>query len=187
MRTRPFSFLLSGTALVLLLACGGTPQNTPRDSGPEYVNPTTTGWALVKNTSLSTGRHIVLDLVGPAGASGLGVALNLDLGTDAAKATWAPVKPSNQELVANLSYDLGSGSQAIKASSSGGVLRLGVFSKGLSAPLTPYSAPLLQVALDLSDGLKSGDTVKVIPTLADELSAGGVRPIGLAIGTIQAK
>lgn len=175
-------------SLALLLACGGSSHHDSApapDPGPNYTNPAGTGWRLVKNTNLSTGKHLVLDLMGPTGGSGLGVALNLDLGPDAAKAAWAPVTPGGTDLVKNVGYDLGSGSQALKAVVSGGVLKLGDFSKGLSAPPTRYTAPLLQVALDLQDGLKAGDTVTITATRADELSIDGVRPVALAIGTIQ--
>ncbi|HJW34986.1 MAG TPA: hypothetical protein VJ505_16675, partial [Holophagaceae bacterium] len=174
----------------LLVACGGSSGSRPaasQDPGPNYTNPSATGWRLVKNTDLSTGKHLVLDLVGPTGGSGLGVALNLDLGPDAAKAAWAPVTAGGTDLVKNLGYDLGSGSQAFKAAVSGGVLKLGVFSKGLSVPPARYDRPLLCVALDLKDGLKAGDTVTIATTRADELSLDGVRPIALATGSIQVK
>jgi hypothetical protein len=175
-------------SLALLLACGGSSKSSPApDPGPDYTSPTVTGWRLVKNTDLSTGKHLVLDLMGPSGSSGLGVALNLDLGASAAKAAWAPVSSSDTALVKNVGYDLGTGSPALKATVSGGVLKLGVFSKGLSAAPARYNAPLLRVALDLKDGLKAGDTVNIATTRADELSIDGVRPIALATGSIQVK
>lgn len=185
---RILSTICIPASLALLLACGGSSHSSPvPDPGPSYTSPTASGWRLVKNTDLSTGKHLVLDLVGPTGGSGLGVALNLDLGQSAAKAAWAPVSSSDTALVKNVGYDLGAGSHAFKATVSGGVLMLGVFSKGLSAPPVRYNAPLLQVALDLKDGLKAGDTVNIATTRADELSADGVRPIALAIGSIQVK
>ena len=188
MRTYSSNFLfLAPAVLALCLACGGTKQGSQPDPGPNYTNPTTTGWCLVKNTPLSSGRHLVLDLVGPSGGSGLGVALNLDLGRDSDKASWAKVLPSDPDFMKNVSYDLGAGSQAIKAVVSNGVLRLGAFGKGLSTHPTPYTAPLIRVALDLKEGLKAGDTVTITPLLADELSPEGVRPIAVAIGSIQAK
>jgi hypothetical protein len=188
MRTSSSNFLfLAPAALALCLACGGANHRNQPDPGPNYTNPSTTGWCLVKNVPLSTGRHLVLDLMGPAGGSGLGVALNLDLGRDSEKANWAPVLPTDLDFVKNLSYDLGSGSHAIKAVASNGVLRLGVFSKGLSTHPRPYTAPLVRVALDLKEGLKAGDQVTITPLLADELSPEGVRPIAVAIGSIQAK
>jgi hypothetical protein len=178
-------------SMALLLACGGSNNNSSSepapDPGPNYTNPVGTGWRLMKNMDLSTGKHLVLDLVGPADGTGLGVALNLDLGPDAAKAVWAPVSATDTALVKNVAYDLGTGSQAFKATVSGSVLKLGVFSKGLSAPPARYTAPLLRVALDLKDGLKAGDTVTIATTRADELSINGVRPVALAIGSIQVK
>jgi len=188
MRSISFKFLFLAPALLTLcLACGGANHVNQPDPGPNYTNPTTTGWCLQKNTSLSTGRHLVLDLVGPSGGSGLGVALSLDLGRDANKASWASVHTTDSDFVKNVSYDLGSGSHALKAAVSSGVLRLGVFSKGLSAHPTPYTAPLVRIALDLKEGLKAGDTVTIAPLLADELSPEGVRPIAVAIGSIQVK
>jgi len=181
-----FPLLVPGV-LALCLACGGANHGNQQDPGPNYTNPSTKGWCLVKNAPLSAGRHLVLDLMGPSGGSGLGVALNLDLGRDSDKASWAPVLPTHPELVENASYDLGSGSHAIKAAASNGVLRLGIFSKGLSAHPTPYTAPLIRVALDLKEGLKAGETVTITLLLADELSPEGVRPIAVAIGSIQVK
>lgn len=179
-------------SLALLLACGGSSHHDAAavpapDPGPNYTDPTATGWRLMKNTELSTGKHLVLDLMGPTGGAGLGVALNLDLGPDAPKAAWAPVTSGGTDLVKNVAYDLGSGSQAFKATVSGGVLKLGVFSKGLSASPARYTAPLLRVALDLKEGLKAGDTVTIATTRADELSSDGVRPIALATGSIRVK
>lgn len=179
--------LIAFTLLLGAGCAGGHHDSAPVDSGPRYVNPSTTGWSLRKNDGLSSGRHLVLDLVGPSGGAGLGVALNLDLGQDARKADWALVNPSDSDLVKNLSYNLGSGSHAQKAVISGGVLRLGVFCKGTHASPVVYNAPLLSIALNLKEGLPPGDTIVVTPVRADELTSGGVRPITVAIGPIRAK
>jgi hypothetical protein len=177
--------MLAPGALLLCLACGGSSHEPLPDPGPAYANPATTGWCLKKNLPLSSGRHLVLDLVGPSGGSGLGIAMNLDLGRDTAKASWTPVLPVDSSFVQNAKFDLGPGTPALKASVTDGVLRLGVFSKGPSARPTPYSAPLIRIALDLKEGLKPGETVTITSLLADELVPEGVRPIAVAIGSIQ--
>lgn len=176
---------LAPAALTLLVACGGAHHDTAKDPGPDYANPVTPGWSFQKNLPLSSGRHLVLDLVGPANQSGLGVALTLDLGTDAGKATWAPVQPGDPNLVKNLAFDLGHGSHALKASAKGGLLQLGVFAKNRVTTL--YGPPLIQIALDLKEDLKAGDTISLVSRRANELTPAGVRPIAIAVNPVQAK
>ena len=143
--------------LFLLSACGGgggssaptpTPVPTPTwATSLAYTDPPATGFRLVKNTSLSTPSHLVLDLAGPSGQNAQG--LSFILTADAGKVQWT-TPPSASGLVQNLAFSLGSGTPALVGKDiGGGILQGAAFQKAGSQPL---GQPLLRVCLDLKPG-----------------------------------
>lgn len=183
--------------LALLVHCGGGNKS----AGPApvkatrlvYSEPGSGTYFLKKNVRMSTPpNHLVLELWGPAEATGSGVSATFTV--DATKAAWAPVTPLDtlNPLVANGEvFDLGSGTPILKAKVSGGTLIVTAAEKGLASPKA-LNGPLLRVALDLAPGadLLSGTT---IPLAADALKchvllADGNRPaITVGTGTLTAQ
>jgi hypothetical protein len=148
-----------------------------------YEDPASTGWRLVKNAA-STQAHLVLDLVGPAGTTGKGVALTLN--TNPGLAGWAKVAPADTELIANLAFPVGTAPALLKGVSKNGTLVSGVFQKGGAA--VDVSVPVASVALDFAGASSvSGTAVPVSVVKAEALDASGVlAPISVAVGTIKA-
>ncbi|GMT96846.1 hypothetical protein KH5H1_09650 [Corallococcus caeni] len=147
----------------------------------KYVDPTGTGWRLVRNATLSTGNTLVLDLVGPAGQSGRGA--DLTLGLDAATASWSTVDGS--EYVANGGYDLGAAPRLLKSAVKGSTLSVGVYQKG--APAHAYNGALLSVALTVNATAQTpaGSVVPLNVLKAHALPASGsLQVINVAVGTI---
>jgi len=138
----------------------------------------------VGNAALSTPSKLVLDLVGPAGQGGQGVAFILQ--ADGMKASWT--QPSSTSgLVQNLAFDLGSGPVALVGSAKGyGALHGAVFQKSGSVPL---GQPLLRVGLTLNSGTAStGTPIALAFTAGNGLSDGGsITPISIATGTLVAR
>ncbi|MCP3098494.1 hypothetical protein LZ198_06335 [Myxococcus sp. K15C18031901] len=153
----------------------------PVASTVNYVDPTGTGWRLVRNASLSSGDTLVLDLVGPTGQSGRGA--DLTLGLDAATASWSTVDGS--EYVANGGYDLGAAPHLFKSGVKGTTLSVGVYQKG--APARAYDGALLSVALTVTTIAETpaGTAVPLKVIKAHALPASGsLQAIDVAVGTI---
>ncbi|MFP2896411.1 hypothetical protein [Corallococcus sp. 4LFB] len=147
----------------------------------KYVDPTGTGWRLVRNASLSSGNTLVLDLVGPAGQSGRGADLTLAL--DGTTASWSTVDGS--EYVANGGYDLGAAPRLLKSAVKGSTLSVGVYQKG--APAHVYNGALLSVALTVNATAQTpaGSVVPLNVLKAHALPASGsLQVINVAVGTI---
>lgn len=152
-----FRYVASALALGLLVACGGgkTPD-PPKATAPStaarlvYTAPASGTYKLVRNEALSRDTHLVLDLAGPAGATGSGFALFMSL--DSSKATWSKVQDSDTAMVQNGGVlDLGTTlPQILKASvsSDGSQIQAVVSEKG-NAAAKPLNGTLLRVALDL--------------------------------------
>ena len=105
---------------------GGTassPAFTRTASALAYADPTGGAYRLVRNASLSTATHLVLDLLGPAGTSGRGVGFYLS--ADTTKVDWTKVAGSDAQLVQNSAFNLGTGTQLLKAKAAGDVLQPG--------------------------------------------------------------
>ena len=179
-------------ALGLALACGGggggqsQPNPTPTTwaSTLVYTDPVATGFRLVKNPTLSTPTKVVLDLMGPSGQTGQGVAFMLK--TDAALASWTQ-PPGASGLVQNVAFDLGSGTPALVGKDKGsGVLEGAIFQKSGSSAL---GQPLARVSLSLKSGVVPVNaSIPLSFTAGNTLSGTGtVTPITLAVGTLVAK
>lgn len=190
-RTRAF---VACSALLLTLACGGggggggasAPAPTPATPATTltYTDPPGGGYRLVGNAALSTPTKLVLDLVGPTGQGGQGVAFILQ--ADSMKVSWT--QPSDTSgLVQNLAFDLGSGPVALVGSVKGyGALHGAVFQKSGSISL---GRPLLRVGLTLNSGAASAGTpIALTFTAGNGLSDGGsIAPISIATGGLVAR
>jgi hypothetical protein len=157
--------LLLVLALALLLACGGGSNNPPANPAATvatslaYTNPGGS-YQLVRNTTLSTATHLVLDLTGPAApvpARGFGLVLTLGSST---KAAWVPVTAGGSNYLAEGAvFALGSAPRAIvgRTLNGGTDLQLGLFQKGTAVPAATLGAAVLgSVALDLAPGTAPG-------------------------------
>jgi hypothetical protein len=197
MTMTPMNKLLAGSAtlaLAALLACGGGGGSSapPKATGLAYTDPASGTYRLVKNAS-SSGSHLVLDLVGPATGTAVGVSITLI--TDGAKATWVdvPAGGTTQVLMQNgTQFSLGSGTPIQKAKAVGGVLQATVAQKAPTAP-APLDGPLLRVAMDLKPSLTlaqgtvialSADATKC-QVLTDTAST--PTPITVSVGTLTAQ
>jgi len=186
MRTHSMLKPLGLLVLGILTACGGGYTPPPAASaatgtpakGLTYANPTTQGWALVKDDS-STPTQMVLNLVGPPGLKARGVGFNLasdgsvkfhkytdgqylkDLGVFQLKLTapslYTTTYPDFYEPVLMVG--------GVK--NGGKLLTTGIFQKDRAQPAQPVTAPLCQIAIDF-------DTVAT-----GALASGSVIPLNL--------
>ncbi len=158
-----------------LAACGGgdrTDPHLPVQGGATavtpahlaYVDPTSSGWRLVKDAS-STDTRLVLNLVGPAGTQTRGVGFNLKRGLGLAFAAfpngaWAHDTGVYQLKGTNTNWESFAGSEAdpvlfVSAPlKSGDVLSTGIFQKDRTNAAKDSSVPLVQVAVTLADFAK---------------------------------
>lgn len=186
----PGSLLLAG-----LMACGGggggsTPA--PTATALAYADPASGTYQLKKNTALSSGTHLVLDLVGPATGTASGVTLTLN--ADTAKVTWVdvPTGGTTATLVQNgTQFSLGSGTPILKGKASGTALQATVAQKAPTAPASQNGA-LLRVALDLKTtlSLAQGTAISLSAdgTKSQVLDgSGAISPITVSVGTLTAQ
>ncbi|BDU71596.1 hypothetical protein [Mesoterricola silvestris] len=185
--------ILLPVLLGTLLACGGGGggNSTPATaSSLTYADPAAATYLLKKNTALSTSGHLVLELWGPAGATGCGVTAAFTLGGTAA--SWHNVNAADAAgtYVANgTAFDLGAGTPILKAKLTGTSLAATVAEKGTGAPKALDKA-LLRIALDLKTGLAPGATATLTPDAAKckvLLADGTLAPITIAVSGITAQ
>jgi hypothetical protein len=160
----------------------------PVASGLDYANPPGTGWRLLKNKQESTASHLVLDLVGPVGASGRGVDLNLS--ADPAHAGWATVSGADSERVNNRAFSLGNAPQLLKGTVKDNTLLVGVFQKGAATPASPLGGAVLSVALELKADpqLPAGSALPLSVLKAHALLDNGpLGQIDVAVGSLTAE
>lgn len=193
----PGSLLLAG-----LLACGGggggsTPAPTPTATGLAYTDPATGTYLLKQDTALSSGSHLVLDLVGPATGTATGVTLTLS--AEAAKVTWVDVPSggTTATLVQNgTQFTLGTGTpilkgKAVLGNSGTTVLQATVAQKAPTAPAS-QNGVLLRVALDLKSGLGLAQGTAITLTADGTKSqvldgSGAISAITVSVGTLTAR
>ena len=181
-------------ALLLLLGCGGAKQSQDITSSAHapvkagalvYTAPTGAGYQLVKDAS-SSSTHLVLGLVGPAGAQLKGVVLTLN--ADAAKATWSnPGGTVDSYIKEGQVLALGAGTKLMKSQLSGASLQLALFQKGNAAAATLGAQPLLSVALDLKAGATPGPVSLSSATAQILDPTGTTQAITVAVGTLTAQ
>jgi hypothetical protein len=162
-----------------------TITTVPVASGLDYTNPPGTGWRFLKNKQESTAHHLVLDLVGPAGASGRGV--DLTLSADPAHAGWVKVSGADTERVTNRAFSLGGAPQLLKGTVKDNTLLVGVFQKGAATPASPLGGAVLSVALQLKPDpqLPAGSALPLSVLKAHALLDNGpLGQIDVAVGSL---
>lgn len=178
---------LAPLALLTLLACGGggggsTPPPPPPAPKLAYTDPTTGTYRLVRNGALSRDGHLVLNLVGPTGVQGRGLAFTLT--ADAAKVAWAKPETTDAELVAPATFDLGAAPRLFKVKAAGATLQASFAQQGPAVSAKALDATLARVALDLNPGAKGA--VSLTATQAQLLpGAGSPQDIVVTIGSLQ--
>jgi len=188
-------FLSASAALALtgFLACGGggggSSAPPPTATSFSYVDPTTGKYLLKKNTTLSTTTHLVLDLVGPASATGSGVTATFS--TDPTKVAWANVAttdPASTFVQNGTAFNLGAAPQILKGKVTIGTLQVTAAQKGTGSPVS-LNAPLLRIALDLKPSQTAGAiTFSVDNTKCQVLNGTGtIGPMDVSVGTLAAQ
>jgi hypothetical protein len=182
-----FATFLTGTALLLSLACGGGSGgggSTPASKLTYTFTPADTDWRLVKDEAASDATHLYFDLLAPTGASGDGYTLILT--SNAVQASWLKVDGSSYATQsvftpANLKLNV--------ASVSGGALRIAIGqAAGTGTAVTYDSGSLARVGLQLTTGAPVG-TVALTATAASHLAGAGTDPVGITVqvGTLKAE
>jgi len=144
---RRLAFTGALLSLAGLCACGGGGGSGPQAPalGLVYVDPPAGGYRFVRDAQGSTATHLVLDLVGPAGDRGRGVAFALDLAPG--PVAWALVAPGDPQYARNLLFDLGPGLPLVKTAVQETMLLADLFQKGPGNDKA-LGAPICQIALD---------------------------------------
>jgi hypothetical protein len=155
-----FRNLLPGLSLSLILACGGggggqAPPSTPSVPVPTlvYAAPAGGGYRLLQNVAKSRANHLVLDLVGPSGASGRGIVMELGL---EGPLNWARVDSGDPEYAQSVAF-AGTGCKVVGRNSNP-VLQVVAAQKGVASAAVAYGVGtvLASIALDLPYGVTSG-------------------------------
>lgn len=191
-RIDPSRILLAlPVALTLLLACGGGSHPSPPPPSPAtriaYTPPTNGAYRLVLNAEKTTATHLVLDLLGPTGTAGRGLAFRLT--TEPGRLTWSKVASGDLEFAWGGIFGTAYGS-IFTTKVTSGTLQVGAF---YDDPLHPSmtlgpTTVLATVALDLVPGTATGTVTLRSPNgsavmLPAILGADPV-PITIAAGTV---
>jgi hypothetical protein len=138
-----------------------------------YTDPVSADYRLLKNAALSMPSRLVLDLVGPSGQSGQGLAFILT--ADPTKVSW--IQPPNTTGLVQILTGTDKG---------GGALHGAVFRKTGALAL---GQPLARICLVLKlNATPANTTVGFTLTAGNTLSdTGTVLPLILATGTLVAK
>lgn len=192
----PMTKLLSGSAALALagfLACGGGGGGSsapPTATSLSYADPTSGTYLLKKNTTLSTSTHLVLDLVGPASATGSGVTATFS--ADTTKVAWANVSssdPANTFVQNGSAFNLGAAPLILRGKLSGATLQVTAAQKGTGAPVA-LGSPLLRVALDLKAAQPAGTVALSADSAKGQVIDGTgaiVSPISVTVGVLTAQ
>lgn len=175
--------------LASLAACGGggggaaPPPQPPNQkaTGLTYADPATGEFRLVKDGG-STSAKVILNLVGPASATGRGVSFTLVV--DPSRVDLVKVADADAEYVQNGAvFALGSAPQLLKGIKQDGTLRVTVAQKGAGSAKA-LNAPLLKVALQFKANadLLPGTALPIAVTEGQYLPVTG-GPIATPIAT----
>ena len=185
----PYVLGLGLLALSGLLGCGGAdPAATSTQSAPApasgltYTPPVSNGYRLVADPS-STPTQLVLNLVGPTGASVSGVILHAMC--DQRKVAWAAPAGSTTLAKPGTALNLGTGLPLLESNAPGLILNVALFQKGNVVAATLGAQPVFSVALNLKPGTAQGPVaLKMMPGCQVVDAAGNKSNIQVAAGTI---
>ncbi len=194
-RTQRLAYGLVPSLLAGLLACGGggggggsTTTNPPPKTVADrldYTNPSGGSFLLVKDTTLSTSSHLVLNLLGPAGSSATGVGFILS--ADTTKVTWTKPTGTDTVLARSGLFDLGTTTpQLVVGKNTGDQLQVAFYQKGTTKPPVTFTSTsvLASVALDLKSSIPVGTVVSISAVSGKAvLSQGSAAPQAIAIAT----
>ena len=145
--------LLLVLPLILLVACGGGSPPAPPAKATRivYTPPTTGAYLLLLNAGKSTNTHLVLDLLGPVGTAGRGVAFHLS--ADPGQLIWSKVDTRDTEYAQSETFR-----PVIKTKARSGDLQVGAFLTGNQSSSVTFDRTLVlaTVALDLAPGATPG-------------------------------
>jgi hypothetical protein len=143
------------------IGCGGGSKKGSDNRVMSYADPAAgTGFRFVRNTSLSTPTHLVLDLVAAGATAGQGASngLAFDVSHGAqGMLEWAKVADSDPTYVRNGAiFGPWTGVQGMAATASLERLKVVVGQKGVGSPKDISSGVLASIALDLAPGSATG-------------------------------
>ena len=149
-----------------------------------YTDPTTGTYRLIRNTTLSTPTHLVLDLTGFSAPNGAGIAFTFTV--DTTRATWSKVTDTDAEYVKNGEVlTLGSAPLALKGKIATGTLTGALGQKGTGASVA-LNGVLARVALDFKAGAAVG-AAALASSKAQILEATGtITTVSVTPGTLTA-
>lgn len=189
---------LSVTALAALLACGGS-SSSPKFSaasdakGISYANPASSGWRLERDPS-STPTHIVLNLIGPTGLKGRGIALTVH--SDTSKMAWGRISGAfiQDGGAFELAVDPTDPNEArlLVGGVKGSDLMVGAFQKDPNLSAKPLDTKLYSFAIDFKADahLPTGETIPLSVTkarlLPEDLGPRQLQDVTVAAGTLKA-
>jgi hypothetical protein len=163
---------LAAIGLSSLLSCGGGGGGSSTPPQPNktiadtlvYTDPSTGNYKLVRDSS-STSSKLVMNVTGPSGVTGHGLALILNI--SGTTASWATV--SGSAYVQNGPFNLGSGPQIqVGKMGANGQLQIALFQKQNSASAVSLNQNLAKISLAL------GNNVPVNTPITVSLSKGNV-------------
>ncbi len=150
-----------------------------------YTDPTTGTYRLIKNTTLSTPTHLVLDLTGVSGPSGLGIAFTYTV--DTTRATWSKVAPADPEYVQEGTVlTLGTAPLGLKGKVATTTLTGALGQKGTASPVA-LTGVLARVALDLKSGAPVGAATLTSPKAQIIAADGTITTVAVIPGTLTAQ
>ncbi len=187
-------------ALAALIACGGSSSSSSGAAAPPaaakgiaYTNPASTGWRLEKDPS-STATHVVLNLVGPTGLKGRGIALTVH--SDTTKMAWGKLSGSyiQDGGAFELAVDPTDPNEArlMVGGVKGSDLMVGAFQKDPNLSAKPLDTKLYSFAVDFKADAKlaAGDTIPLSVTkarlLPEDLGPRQLQDVTVAAGSLKA-
>lgn len=178
---------LLGLLFAVLTACGGGGGGGSSNPPPppaaalrlSYTDPATGSYRLVRNSS-STDKDLYLDLKGPAGTLGTGVAIALN--TNTGMVAW-------DTTVANgKAFNLGATNPLLKGQLVGSEFQAVLVQKGMGAPVDLGSAVLATFHLSLGPGATAGPvTLAPVAARCQVLTKAGIKGMPLAVGSLEVK
>lgn len=181
-------------ALAFLVACGGGSKPPAPPPAPAtriaYEPPASGAYQLVLNAERTTATHLVLDLLGPTGTAGRGVAFRLMV--EPTQLAWSKVSSGDTEFAGAGAFAFWNGS-VLTTKVTSGTLQVGTFCIDPLQPSVTFgpTTVLTTVALDLVPGVPTGTATLRTPSASAVMLpaalGGDPVPITVAVGTVTLK